>query len=448
MEDIVKKMAESPAKLVDEVGQVAKVIPKQKPIRIVNKYWGTLGPGLTSGASGDDPSGIATYSQAGAMYGFQMIWLSLYTTPFMIVIQEMCARLAQVSGRGIAGVMKKHYSKRLLYFTVGLIFVANTIGIGADIGGMVAATRLLIPLPYWVLAILFTSISLILLIQLSYKIYSNILKYLTLILFAYVVTALFISTDWREVVVRTFIPSLSFSRESVIMLTAIVGATISPYLLFWQASQEIEQEREAGKKTLAELKDTTDKDIKKMRSDVSTGMIFSNIIMFFIIAVTGALLFSNGTIITTAADAAQALEPFAGKYATLLFALGVIGTGMLALPVLAGSSSYAFAEAFSLSQGLDKTLKQAYGFYGVIIIAMFLGLLMNFVGIDPIQALIFAAIINGLVTPVLVTIILLACNNPKIMGQWKNGAWSNTLGWLITGIMYIAGIATIIFLFM
>lgn len=449
-EKIIKDVAEAPARAIDKTIDIVNKVPGQRPVRVAKKYWGALGPGLTTGASGDDPSGIAAYSQVGAQYGFQYLWLALYTIPPMIAVQEMCARIAQVTGKGLAGVIRQHYSKPVVYFIVFLLFVANTISIAADIGGMVAASQLLFPqIPFGGWAIFFTCLSLYLQIKLSYEKYASFLKYLTLVLFAYVATALFVTLDWNEITWATLIPSITLTKEHIIMVTAVVGATLSPYLLFWQASQEVEQEKEKYGHTVADKAPAViAREIKVMRSDVSTGMIFSNVIMFFIIAVTGAVLFSQGATITTAADAAQALEPLAGNYASLLFALGVIGTGLLAMPVLAGSTSYAFAEAFSLSQGLDKTLKQAYGFYGVIIIAMLLGLGINFIGIDPIKALIFAAVINGLITPILVTFILLVGNNENIMGKWKNGFWSNAVGWITAGLMYIAGLATIGSLFL
>ncbi len=449
-DELVKKVAESPARMVEGVSQAAKSIPKNRSIRIAKKYWGTLGPGLTTGAADDDPSGIATYSQTGAQFGFQYLWLALYSIPFMIVVQEMCARIALVTGRGISGVLKQHYSRSLVLTTVLLLFIANSINIGADIAGMVAATQLIVPVPYWILALFFTVLSLYLVIVLPYSKYANFLKFLTFFLFAYIITAFLVKADWGAIAHYTLVPSLSLTKESILLVTAILGTTISPYLFYWQAAQVIEQEKEdLGAKTIADLAGTDKKQIKAMRLDVSTGMILSNLVMFFIIAVTGVVLFSQGTtVINTAADAASALKPLAGNYAYLLFALGVIGTGLLAMPVLAGSASYAFTEAYSISQGLDKQLKRAYGFYGVIILAMFIGLIMNFMGINPMKALLFSAVINGLIAPILLTLILLVSNNEKVMGSWKNGPWTNILGWTIAGLMYLAGIATIISLFM
>lgn len=442
-EEFVKKVAESPARMVAGTTDMLKKLSKGSPIRVVQKYWGKLGPGLTTGASGDDPSGITAYSQVGATYGFQYLWLSLYTLPAMIVVQEMCARIAQVTGKGLAGVMKQHYSPRLVRSTVGLLFIANTISIAADIGAMAAVGQLLFPgVSFTLFAVLFTILSLFLQIHLNYAVYANFLKYLTLILFAYVITAFFVKTDWSTIAVATLVPSITFNLEHIVMITAVVGATVSPYLLFWQASQEVESDRENAAKP-SDMPGTTKAQIAIMRNDVSTGMIFSNVIMFFIIVVTGAILFPQGIAITSAAQAADALRPFAGDYARILFAAGVIGTGLLAMPILAGSASYALSEAYSMREGMNKSLKQAYGFYGVIIIAMLIGLGINFLGIDPIKALIFAAIINGIVTPILVTFILLVGNNQKVMGVWKNGAWSNVLGWTTAILMYIAAIITI-----
>lgn len=445
MEKIVRAVVESPARMVDETSHAVRDLNKQKPVQVARKYWGSLGPGLTTGASDDDPSGIATYSQAGAQYQFGHLWLSLYAIPFMIVVQEMCARIAHVTGRGIAGISKRHFPKPIVYGTVFLLFFANSLNIGADIAAMVAATRLIFPqFTYATLAVLFTLLSLVLQITMPYSKYARFLKILTLVLFSYVVTAFMVKLDWSLLFQKTVIPTISFDKDSIFMITAILGTTISPYLFYWQASQEIEQQRQDyGRKTLNELQGTNKKELGIMRRDVASGMIFSNLVMFFIIAVTGAVLYSGGFTITTAADAAEALRPLAGDYAYILFTLGIVGTGMLAIPVLAGSVSYAFSEAFSMSQGLDKSLKQAYGFYGVLIIAMIVGLGINLLGVDPIQALIFSAVINGIVAPIMLTLIMIIGSDEKIMGEWKNGFWSKTLGWTITGIMYICAAATI-----
>lgn len=444
-EKILQEVVESPAKLVDKTATMIRGLPGKKPVRVARKYFGSLGPGLTTGAADDDPSGIATYSQAGAQFGFRFIWLSLYTLPFMYVVQEMSARIAHVTGRGLSGVLKHHYPRWILYLTVGLLFAANTLNIGVDIGGMVAATRLLINVRFGVLALLFTVLILALAIYIPYHRYAGILKGLAMALLAYVLTAFFVRADWLAIAKQVLVPSFSFNKESFFLITAILGTTISPYLFYWQASQEIEQQRsDYGRETLQQLEGTNPKEIKAMRKDVATGMIFSNIIMFFIIAVTGAVLFSKGISINTAADAASALAPFAGSYAKILFAIGIIGVGLLAIPVLAGSISYGLTEAINLPEGLNKKLNKAYGFYGVIIIALVIGLLINLLGFDPIKALIFSAAVNGVVAPVIMTMMLLAANNKKIMGEWKNGTLTNTLGWLITIVMYGVGAVTIV----
>lgn len=449
LDNVAKKVAESPARLVDDVSKAAQGLPNHKPVRVAKKWWGSLGPGLTTGASDDDPSGIATYSQAGAQFGGQFLWLSLYTIPFMIVAQEMCARIAHVTGRGISGVLKQHYPKWLVYLTVVLVFGANSVNIGADIAGMVAASQLIVPsIPYGLLAVGFTVVSLILQISLPYSRYERFLKILTLVLFAYVVTAFMVRADWSSIGMATLVPNFAWDQNSVIMLTAILGTTISPYLFYWQASQVIEQQKEVqNRQTLSQLQGTNKKEITAMRKDVATGMIFSNLVMFFIITVAGTVLFSQGLTITTAADAAEALRPLAGTGAFALFAIGIIGTGMLAIPVLAGSASYAFSEAFGLKEGLDKKLKQAYGFYGVIILSVLIGLIINFLGIDPIKALIFSAVLNGLIAPILLVLIMLVGGNKSIMGKWKNGPVSTVLGWLLVVIMTLAGIATLFSLF-
>lgn len=447
----IEKIAESPARIMDEAVKAVERLPRQKPVRVVQKYWGALGPGLTTGAADDDPSGIATYSQTGAQFQFGLIWLALFTTPLMIAVQEICARIGLVTGRGISGVIKHYYSRPVLYITVLLLFVANTFNIGADIAAMSASIKLLVDLPFWFLAVAITLISLVLQIYVPYHKYAKFLKILTLVLFAYVITAFIVHVDWLSILHHTIVPSITFSKDSFLMITAILGTTISPYLFYWQASQEIEQRHDeeamAGVKEKANTLEVTPKEVKTMREDVAAGMIFSNLAMFFIIAVTGTVLFSQNITITTAADAAKALQPLAGQYAYLLFTIGIIGVGLLGIPTLAGSASYAISEAYSMPEGLDKKLSQAYGFYGVIIIATVIGLVINFVGIDPIKALIMAAVVNGIVAPILMTVLLLISNNRRIMGEWKNGPWANTVGWVAAIFMYVSAGAAILSLF-
>jgi NRAMP (natural resistance-associated macrophage protein)-like metal ion transporter len=418
----------------------------RKNVKKATDYWKTLGPGLTTGASDDDPSGIATYSQTGAQYGFQFLWLSLFTFPLMSVVQEMCARIGMVTGRGLAANIRHFFPRWVLYLCTALLFFANTLNIGANLGAMAKASQLLIPnLNFGFLIFFFAILSLALQIFTSYKSYAKYLKWLALILLAYVFSALSVNLDWATIARGTFIPTMSFSKDQIFLVTAILGTTISPYLFFWQTSQEVEEEILAGKTTLAMRKDTTDKDIQNMRQDVWSGMFLSNLVMFFIIAACAATLHANGIFeIKSAADAAEALKPFAGPSTYVLFTLGIIGTGMLAIPVLAGSASYALSESFGWKQGLYRKWNQANAFYGVIIISTLLGVLMNFIGIDPIKALIYSAVVNGLVAPVVLILIVILASSKKIMGERVNGWWARELGWLTIGIMTIAGIATII----
>ena len=353
----------------------------------------------------------------------------------MYGVQEMCARIAQVTGRGLAGVVRKHYSKRTLAFLVLLLLFANTINIAADISAMAAAMNLWGPAPILLWAILFTVITLAMEIFVSYATYSKYLKFLTFSLFVYVGVAFAVQIDWLSVLHHIVVPDIKFTKEYITLLVGILGTTISPYLFFWQSSSEVEEEVAMGRKTLAQRQGATTEEIKTMRGDVLSGMIFSNIIAFFIILTAGAVLFPNGTIINTAADAAQALGPLARGFSSLLFALGIIGTGMLAIPVLAGSASYALSEAFGWKTGLYRKLRDAHGFSGVITIAVVLGLLINVIGVDPIAMLIFAAVLNGIIAPIVLVFILRIGNNKKIMGRWKNDRLSNFLGRLTVGIM-------------
>lgn len=333
----------------------------------LKKFFKVLGPGLITGASDDDPSGVATYAQTGAMFGYKQLWTPLFSLPFMTAIQEMCGRIGLVTGRGLAGVMRKHYSRKLLYPVVFLLFAANTINIGADLGAMAASLRLLIDLPLPIILVLIVTATLILEIFVSYKIYARFLKYLAFLLLVYVGVIFFVKLDWKAVLSGAFFPHLEFSRNYVLNLVAILGTTISPYLFFWQADEEVEEEVAHKKLRMmgAGAPRVTKKDIKAMRLDTAVGMVFSNLIMFFIILAAGATLHVNGIFdVGTASAAAEALRPIAGDFSSWLFALGILGTGMLSIPVLAGSASYAFAEAFGLKEGLYRKLKQAHGFTG------------------------------------------------------------------------------------
>ncbi len=370
----------------------------------------------------------------------------------MTIVQEMCARIGLVTGRGLAANIRLHFPRWMLYLCTVLLFIANTFNIGADLGAMAEATKLLAPqLKYAILLIGFTVVTLILEIFTSYRKYSKVLKILALVLLAYVITALTLKgVDWGEVARRAVIPSLQLSRDQILLICGILGTTISPYLFFWQASQEVEEEILGGQTTIkARSQEDNWPEIQAMRRDVWTGMFFSNIVMFFIILTTGAVLHPAGIMnIDTAAQAAEALRPFAGQYATLLFAVGIIGIGLLALPVLGGSAAYAFSESFRWHEGLYRKLKNAYAFYGVIIAAIVIGFAINFIGLDPIKALIYAAILNGIIAPILMVFIMLISSSKKHLGEYANNRPVNVLGWIITIFMIIVAIASIIYLFL
>lgn len=413
----------------------------------LKRFFKLFGPGFITGASDDDPSGIGTYSQTGAKFGYTQLWMALFSTPFMIVIQEMCGRIGLVTGRGLAGVIRKHYSKTVLRGAVALLIFANTINIGANLGAMAEATQLIIGGPFTVWIILLTLLTLVLEIFVSYRTYSTFLKYLTLSLFAYVITVFLVQPDWGGIAWATFIPHLAWNRDYVINIIALLGTTISPYLFFWQADEEVEEEI-ANHKLIAMgrgIPKINGDDINHMRWDTVIGMVFSNIITFFVIATTAATLhLHNITDISSATQAAEALRPLAGNYATLVFAVGIIGTGLLAVPVLAGSASYALAESLHWKVGLYRKFKQAHGFYGIIILATVVGLLINFTDIPPFTMLYYAAVLNGLIAPILLIFILVIANNAKIMGKHTNSRFSNILGSLITGIMLLASIGLIL----
>ena len=449
-----EKLFSAPAEVLERGVEVSRDIEKdfekEKPVKEAKHYWNTLGPGLITGAADDDPSGIATYSQMGAQRGFNLIWLSLFSFPLMGAIQEMCARIGLATGVGLATNIKRHFSKKILYFCTILLLFANVFNIGADLGAMAKGVQLILPnFNFVFLVIGFAVLSLILQIFISYKKYAKYLKYLALVLLAYVFSAFFVGINWGEVFKHLIIPTVSFSRTEIILICAAFGTTISPYLFFWQTSEEVEEKILAGEKTeeIRRAKNTK-KDIHKMRIDIWSGMFFSNLVMFFIIATCAAALFKNGIVnIKTAADAALALRPFAGDFAFSLFAIGIIGVGLLAIPVLAGSVSYAISESFGWKTGLYRKLKQATSFYGVIIIAMVLGIILNFVGLDPIKALIYSAVLNGIISPVILFLIVRISGNEKIMGGYQNKKLGNFIGWITVGILAVVSLGTIIFLF-
>lgn len=448
---IIEKTIEAPAEMLEfgvESGQkLAHNIATgehTKSIKKAKDYWYILGPGLTTGASDDDPSGIATYSQAGAQTGFGFLWTAALTFPLMAAIQEVCARIGLVTGRGLASNIRQHFGKRTLYASATLLFAANTFNIGADIGAMANATQLVFKLNTTLLVVGTTLLILLLQVFTPYVRYAKYLKWLALILLAYIVSAILAKPEWGNIAKNTFVPHITFTKSNLILLCAVLGTTITPYLFFWQTSQEIEEEIADGKVTLASRQGSDKESMKRMRIDVWSGMFFSNLVMFFIIAACASVLFTHGiTDINTAAQAAKALRPFAGSASYYLFAAGIVGMGLLAIPVLAGSSAYAISEIFGKRQGLNSKLKQGYAFYGVVIISMIVGLGINFLGINPIKALIYSAVANGIVAPIILVQIMLLARNRKIMGEWTSGRVSGSLGWLLVGLMVFSGIAAI-----
>lgn len=452
---LFEETIEAPAKILESSFEnsqkVIKKIPSKafSPYKHARDYWFTLGPGLTTGASDDDPSGIASYSQAGAQYGLGLLWMAAFTFPLMAIVQEMCARIGLVTGRGLAGNIRKHFGKKVLYFSTILLFAANTFNIGADIGAMAKAIQLLAPrLNFSLLTISFSVLILLLQVLTPYVKYAKYLKWLALVLFVYIASAILAHPNWGDIAHHSIVPHITFSKNQVLIICALLGTTITPYLFFWQTSQEIEEEIAAGDNTIAKRSGSSKSQIKLMRVDVWSGMFISNLVMFFIIAACGSILFPHGiTNITSAAQAAQALKPFAGNATYLLFAVGIIGTGLLAIPVMAGASAYAVSESIGKRQGLNSKLKQASAFYGIIIISMLIGLGLNFIGIDPIKALIYSAVGNGIVAPVILILIVLIARSEKIMGEWKNGKFSSLIAWILTFLMTASGVAVIYTLF-
>lgn len=409
-----------------------------------------MGPGFITGAADDDPSGIATYSQTGAMFGYSQLWTALFSYPFMTVMQEMCGRIGLITGKGLSDVIRENYSKKLLYGAVLLLLVANIINIGADLGAMASAIMLLVPVPFFALLIVVTVLMLGLEIYVPYPTYARVLKYLTLSLLAYVVTAFIVKENWGMVLHAAVVPHISFTKSYIANVAAILGTTISPYLFFWQADEEVEEEIEKGE--IKEMGNGAPKikktDVRQMRIDTVLGMFFSQMIMFFIIVTVASTLAVSGThAINTAADAASALKPVAGNFAFVLFALGIVGTGLLAVPVLAGSAGYALAEALGWKVGLGKRLGKAKGFYGIIIVATLIGLLVNFTAIPPMTMLYYAAMLNGVLAPPLMILILFIANSSAILGKHTNSWFSNTLGVVITIVMSVVSLGLVYSLF-
>ncbi len=406
----------------------------------LQRFWKVLGPGLITGASDDDPSGIATYSQAGAAFGLSTLWTSIIAFPLMATIQQMCAKIGLVTSQGLTGALKKHYPRPILYLMLLFSFPAIVMNIGADIAGMGAVGNLLFPkIEATYFSVVFTILLLFLIIYLPYQKIAATLKYLCIVLLVYLIVPFLYHQDWLDIAKNTFVPTIHFNKDFISVLVGILGTTISPYLFFWQASMEVEEMSHKKKHLIVNKKIIHD-----MKQDVDFGMSFSGIVMFFIILTTGTVLFKAGIHqIDTVEQAAAALKPLAGNFAYLLFAIGIIGTGLLAIPVLSGSLSYIITETFGWEQGLDKKFHEAKAFYIVMAISLILGLSLNYIGISPVKALIYTAILYGLTAPVLIAIILHISNNKKVMGEFTNSRISNILGFATLIIMTVAAVVLI-----
>lgn len=401
-----------------------------------------LGPGVVTGASDDDPSGIGTYTTAGASLGFATLWTAVFTLPMMAAIQFICAKIGMVSGMGLAAVLRKHYPRWVVVVAISLLVISNTINAGTDIGAIAAAINLLVPsIPPLALVVPISIIIVTVLILGSYNLIARIFKWLTLSLFAYIVAAFLAKPNWGEVLKATFIPTLRFDHEYLMTLVAIFGTTITPYLFFWQASQEVEEELSMGRRTLAERRGATDRELRIAEIDVNAGMLFASAVFYFVVLASAATLHASGkTDIQTATDAAEALRPLSHGLATILFSLGLIGSGFLAVPILTGSSAYAVCETFNWRAGLDEKFRGARRFYLIIAIATLIGMLITFLRIPPVKALFWTAVINGVLAPPLIVIIMLVSNSKKVMGHRTNGPLTNILGWGTAVLMFAAAV--------
>lgn len=401
-----------------------------------------LGPGLVTGAADDDPSGIGTYSQVGAQFGYGMAWTMFFGFPLLASIQAICARIGATTGKGIAQNLRQHYPPALLRGVVILLLIANVINLGADLGAMGAVLALIVPGPVLLFTAVFGVASVVLEVWLSYARYASILKWTTLSLFSYVAVVFVSDVPWGEAIRDTLVPTFNFDKDHAMALVAIFGTTISPYLFFWQAGQEVEEQHRRHVKPLMITPKTAGMELKRIRTDTLVGMGFSHITALFIIIATAATLHAHGiTNVTSAAQAAEALRPIAGQFAFALFAVGIIGTGLLAVPVLAGSAAYAVSETFDWTEGLDRQPREAKAFYAVIALATLGGVALNFIGIDPMSALYWAAVVNGLLAPPLMVVTMLIARNPAVMGDLVMGRWLEFGGWLATAVMWVvAGI--------
>jgi len=423
----------------------------RKTWKKIKNFFKIIGPGVVTGAADDDPSGIATYTQTGAQFGYGQLWTALLTLPFLTATQEACARIGAVTGKGLAANIKEHYNKKVLFMAVLLVFLANTINIGADIGAMAEAAKLIFPINFVILTLSFTALILFLEIFISYRKYSRILKWLVLALLSYPITLFLIHQPWATIWRATFVPNIEMSFAFFFIITGVIGTTISPYMFFWESSQEVEELKAKHLYKILGRPRGLKKFLQNLRWDNLFGMLLSQFTTWSIIIVAATVLHHNGiTNIGSAADAAQALEPLvssfpnAGLMAKVIFAIGIIGLGLLAVPVLAGSASYAWSEAMSWREGLNLKLKKAHGFYGVITIATLIGLMINFIGINPIKALVFTAVFNGVVSVPLLFLIARIARSEKIMGDYRSSKISNILVWSTFGIMAVSALAMFI----
>ncbi|MGB8519252.1 MAG: divalent metal cation transporter [Candidatus Tumulicola sp.] len=409
-------------------------------------FFKVLGPGLITGAADDDPSGISTYSVAGASTGFSLLWLTLISTPMMAVIQGMCARIAMVSGVGLAAVMRKRLPLAVAYALAIVVVAANTFNVGADLGGMSAALAMVTPIPAGAAVFIFGILLIAAQLWLSYATIARIFKWLTLTLFAYVVTAFVVRPPWGEVLKHFAVPHITLNGATLATMVGVLGTTITPYLFFWQASLMVEEEKTEGKTSVAQRRGTDEPAVRAMHADVNAGMIFSNVVAFFIIVTTAATLGMHGRHdIATAQQAAEALRPLAGKFAALLFTLGMIGTGVLAVPVLAGSSAYVVAQTFKLREGLNEKPQRAPEFYGVIVAGILIGIAMNLVHIDAIKALFWSAVLNGVAAVPIIAVIVLLASDANVMGEWRSSPLARVWGWATVALMGVATLAMFYF---
>lgn len=444
--DAVLKEIPTDASAVGTPPAGRSALKQTAPIHLV-KFLHLLGPGLITGASDDDPSGIGTYSQVGSQFGYGLLWTSLFTFPLMAAVQEMCARIALQTGQGLGVTLRRKFPTWLVGFCILALLIANTINVGADLGAVAAGGSLLTHGSVQAIWLVVPVALLILGLQLfaNYATIFRIFKWLTLALFAYVITAVFAHPDLRQVLAGSLIPHIEFSSGFITAIVAILGTTISPYLFFWQASSEVDEMKAAGLTTSAARRGVKLSELKAARTDIFTGMLFSNIVMYFIILTSSAVLHAHGkTGVQTADQAASALAPLAGQYAFILFALGMIGTGLLAIPILSGSAAYALKEFFHLPGSLATKPRYRPTFYLIIVLATLAGVAMNFVGINPIEALFITAVINGLVAPPLLVLIVLLASDRKVMKDKVSGTLSKTLTWAATGTMSLAGLALLV----